>query len=111
MRAYIVVMALAMLLAWWEPPPSAVAQSSLERLEQQIRQRVEGAERLEPVPELNNRPAAPSPPPQTQPRGGNVAPGYLARYSAIAKTAAAACGFWKSSPAVPPKKPDFDART
>ena len=77
MRANIVVMLLAMLPAGWGTPPSAVAQSPLERLERQIRQRVEGAEGVQPEPEANNRPAAPAPQAQTPPRGGNVTPGYL----------------------------------
>ena len=77
MRTNLVVTLLAVSPAWWAVPPSAVAQSPLERLERQIRQRVDGSEGLQPVPEADNRPPATSPQPQTRPRGGNAAAGYL----------------------------------
>lgn len=73
MRANAVMMLLAMLPAWWNTPSVAFAQSALERLERQIRQRV-GAPESE-APDANRPPVVR--PPETRRAGENAEPGYL----------------------------------
>lgn len=68
-----VIMWLVMLLGWWGTTSTAFAQSTLERLEWQIRQRAGASENAEP--DANRPPAARLA--ESRPAGENVEPGYL----------------------------------
>jgi len=82
MRAGAVIMLLVALPGWWGTPQNARAQSTLERLERQIRQRVgtpenEDAGALHPLSTPPTTSPSPTPPPESRRTGKNVKAAYL----------------------------------